>query len=73
MPDSPADLGSAAGAADVALSQSLALEPNTQGGPRRNVEAQVLDVFGEPIPRLYSSGELGSMWGLIYQGVETSW
>ena len=41
---------------------------NTQGGPRRNVEAQVLDVNGEPIPRLYSSGELGSMWGLIYQG-----
>ena len=41
---------------------------NTQGGPRRNVEAQVLDVFGEPIPRLYSSGELGSLWGLIYQG-----
>lgn len=41
---------------------------NTQGGPRRNDHAQILDVFGEPIPRLYSAGELGSLWGLIYQG-----
>ena len=41
---------------------------NTQGGPRRNARAQVLDAFGQPIPRLYSAGELGSMWGIIYQG-----
>jgi succinate dehydrogenase/fumarate reductase flavoprotein subunit len=41
---------------------------NTQGGPRRNDAAQVLDPFGRPIPRLYSAGELGSMWGMIYQG-----
>ncbi|MDR0514125.1 MAG: FAD-dependent oxidoreductase, partial [Coriobacteriaceae bacterium] len=41
---------------------------NTQGGPKRNAKAQILDAFGEPIPRLYSSGELGCMWGLIYQG-----
>lgn len=41
---------------------------NTQGGPRRNVKGQVLNVFNEPIPRLYSAGELGSMWGAIYQG-----
>jgi succinate dehydrogenase/fumarate reductase flavoprotein subunit len=41
---------------------------NTQGGPRRNEAAQVLDSFGRPIPRLYSAGELGSMWGMIYQG-----
>jgi succinate dehydrogenase/fumarate reductase flavoprotein subunit len=41
---------------------------NTQGGPRRNAAAQVLDAFGKPIPRLYSAGELGSMWGIIYQG-----
>jgi succinate dehydrogenase/fumarate reductase flavoprotein subunit len=41
---------------------------NTQGGPRRNTKSQILDAFGEPIPRLYSAGELGSMWGLIYQG-----
>ncbi len=41
---------------------------NTQGGPRRNTNAQIVDPFGQAIPRLYSSGELGSMWGLIYQG-----
>lgn len=41
---------------------------NTQGGPRRNAQAQVIDAFGEPIPRLYSAGELGSFWGIIYQG-----
>ena len=41
---------------------------NTQGGPRRNINAQVLNPFGEPINRLYSAGELGSMWGTLYQG-----
>ncbi|MGN1149848.1 MAG: FAD-binding protein [Sutterella sp.] len=41
---------------------------NTQGGPRRNQFGQVLNPFKEPIPRLYSAGELGSMWGHIYQG-----
>lgn len=41
---------------------------NTQGGPRRNAAAQVMDPFDKPIPRLYSAGELGSMWGVIYQG-----
>jgi len=41
---------------------------NTQGGPRRNTKAQVLDAFEKPIPRLYSAGEFGSMWGIIYQG-----
>ena len=41
---------------------------NTQGGPRRNTRAQILDAFGKPIPRLYSAGELGSLWGIIYQG-----
>lgn len=41
---------------------------NTQGGPRRNTKAEILDAFGAPIPRLYSAGELGSMWGIIYQG-----
>ncbi|MFZ3208751.1 MAG: FAD-binding protein [Geobacteraceae bacterium] len=41
---------------------------NTQGGPKRNAKAQVVDPFGEPISRLYSAGELGSMWGIIYQG-----
>lgn len=41
---------------------------NTQGGPRRNERAQIEDVFGNPIPRLYSAGELGSVWGQLYPG-----
>ena len=41
---------------------------NTQGGPRRNEKAQVLYPDGRPIPRLYSAGELGSLYGLLYQG-----
>ncbi|MCS6769455.1 MAG: FAD-dependent oxidoreductase [Candidatus Caldarchaeum sp.] len=40
---------------------------NTQGGPRRNSRAQVLHASGKPIKRLYSAGELGSMWGKLYQ------
>jgi succinate dehydrogenase/fumarate reductase flavoprotein subunit len=41
---------------------------NTQGGPRRNVNCEVLDVWGNPIPHLYSAGELGSFYPDIYQG-----
>lgn len=41
---------------------------NTQGGPRKNTKAQMLNAFGNPIPRFYVAGELGSMWGPIYQG-----
>ncbi len=40
--------------------------PNTQGGPRRNEKAQVVDTKGMPIPRLYSAGELGSIFGMLY-------
>ena len=40
---------------------------NTQGGPTRNTEAQVLNIEGKPIPRLYSAGELGGFWTLLYQ------
>ena len=39
---------------------------NTQGGPVHNVEQQIIDTFGEPIPRLYSAGELGSFWSHLY-------
>ncbi len=42
--------------------------PNTQGGPRRNAQAQVVDPYGNPIPRLYSNGELGSIYGIQYPG-----
>ena len=41
---------------------------NTQGGPKKNVRGQVMDPNDRPIPRLYAAGELGSMWGSIYQG-----
>ena len=40
---------------------------NTQGGPRRNADGQILDPFGKPIPGLYGAGELGSIWGFMYQ------
>lgn len=41
---------------------------NTQGGPRRNALAQVVRPGGKPIPRLYSAGELGSIYSYLYQG-----
>jgi succinate dehydrogenase/fumarate reductase flavoprotein subunit len=41
---------------------------NTQGGPKRNAKCQVVDPFEQPIPRLYSAGEMGSFWGWMYNG-----
>lgn len=41
---------------------------NTQGGPRRNTNCEVLDPRGNPIPHLYSAGELGSFYTDIYNG-----
>ncbi len=41
---------------------------NTQGGPRRNEKGQIVRPNGSPIPRLYSSGELGSIYSYLYQG-----
>ncbi|MBI4527228.1 MAG: FAD-binding protein [Deltaproteobacteria bacterium] len=41
---------------------------NTQGGARRNARAQVLNVHGNPIPRLYSAGEFGSLFHRFYIG-----
>jgi succinate dehydrogenase/fumarate reductase flavoprotein subunit len=41
---------------------------NTQGGPRRNEASRVLQPNGEPLPRLYSAGELGSIYSYLYQG-----
>lgn len=40
--------------------------PNTQGGPIRNARAQVMSVFGKPIPKLYVAGELGSVFSFAY-------
>ncbi|MFZ2004508.1 MAG: FAD-dependent oxidoreductase [Stellaceae bacterium] len=41
---------------------------NTQGGPRRNEKGQIVRPDGSPIPRLYSAGELGSIYSYLYQG-----
>ena len=41
---------------------------NTQGGPKRNAKAQILHVSCEPIKRLYSAGELGSIFNVLYPG-----
>jgi hypothetical protein len=41
---------------------------NTTGGPMRNAKAQVCDPDGNPIPRLYSAGELGSILSINYPG-----
>ncbi len=41
---------------------------NTMGGPRRDAKARVVDTDGKPIARLYSAGELGSLWGHFYCG-----
>jgi succinate dehydrogenase/fumarate reductase flavoprotein subunit len=39
---------------------------NTQGGPVHNAGQQIMSVFGEPIPRLYAAGEMGSAFGYLY-------
>jgi succinate dehydrogenase/fumarate reductase flavoprotein subunit len=39
---------------------------NTQGGPVHDIRQHVLDPFGEPIPGLYTAGELGSVFGHLY-------
>jgi ferredoxin len=45
---------------------------NTWGGPRRDAAGRIIDLSGNPIPRLYGAGELGSIWASLYQGQETS-
>jgi hypothetical protein len=49
----------------VELSPSML---NTQGGPRRNERGQIVRLDGTPIARLYSAGELGSIYSYLYQG-----
>jgi succinate dehydrogenase/fumarate reductase flavoprotein subunit len=39
---------------------------STMGGPERNEKGQVVDWDGNPIPRLYEAGTLGSIWGDHY-------
>ena len=40
---------------------------NTQGGPRKNIDGQVLNPYGEVIPHLYTNGELGDIWSNCYK------
>lgn len=39
---------------------------NTQGGPVHDAHSRIVDVYGEPVPRLYAAGELGSAFGHLY-------
>jgi succinate dehydrogenase/fumarate reductase flavoprotein subunit len=39
---------------------------STMGGPERNENGQVIGWDGNPIPRLYEAGALGSIWGDHY-------
>ena len=41
---------------------------NTQGGPEKNERGEILDRDGDPIPHLYSAGELGALWADAYNG-----
>lgn len=41
---------------------------NTQGGAKRNERAEVIDVNGDPIPHLYSAGEMGALFADMYNG-----
>ena len=39
---------------------------NTQGGPVHDADQRIVDVFGDPIGRLYAAGEMGSAFGFLY-------
>lgn len=41
---------------------------NTQGGPKRGVGGEVIDVEGNPVPRLYAAGEFGCIYSYQYNG-----
>lgn len=41
---------------------------NTQGGPMRNINAEIVDKDEQPIPHLYGAGEAGEIWSNLYQG-----
>lgn len=43
-----------------------AVVTNTQGGPVHNAKQQIIDQFGDAIPRLYAAGEMGSSFGHLY-------
>jgi len=39
---------------------------DTQGEPVHDSTQQIINVFGEPIPRLYAAGECGGASGYLY-------
>ena len=41
---------------------------NTQGGPERNANAEIVGLDGNPIPHLYGAGECGGITSYMYQG-----
>jgi 3-oxosteroid 1-dehydrogenase len=42
--------------------------PNTKGGVRSDPQRHVLDWDDKPIPRLYTAGEISSIFQFVYQG-----
>ena len=42
--------------------------PNTKGGLQADGERRVIDWYNEPIPRLYTAGEISSCFKFVYQG-----
>ena len=48
------------------LAQIWPVVSNTQGGPVHDEKRRVVNAYGEPIPRLYTAGELGGIWGSLY-------
>jgi len=42
--------------------------PNTKGGIAANAKREVLDWNSNPIPRLYTAGEISSALKFVYQG-----
>jgi succinate dehydrogenase/fumarate reductase flavoprotein subunit len=41
---------------------------NTQGGPKRSAHNEVMTVFDEVVPRLYATGEFGTVYAYQYNG-----
>jgi len=39
---------------------------NTQGGPVHDGKQRIINAYGDPIPRLYAAGEMGSAFGHLY-------
>lgn len=39
---------------------------NSQGGPKRGAGGEVMDVFGNAVPRLYAAGEMGCVYAYRY-------